>query len=175
VAGRIILETARLQLREFDEGDLATFYVLGSDPDVIRYTGGVLSGLKSIEHAREALFSRPIADYRKHGFGRWACVHKENGQVIGFSGLKYLDELGEVDIGYRFLPEYWGFGLATESGAAVLDFGFTRLNLQRIIGLVDPANVASVRVLEKLGLTYAGTIDYLGDTAAKYIIEGRRL
>jgi RimJ/RimL family protein N-acetyltransferase len=162
-----------LLLREFDEGDAAAFYVLGSDPAIIRYTGGVIGSLTGIEHAREVLLSHPLADYRKHGFGRWACVQKQSGQVIGFSGLKYLDELEEVDIGYRFLPAYWGMGLATESGAAVLDYGFTHLKLQRIIGLVDPENAASIRVLLKLGLTYAGMVKYMGD-AAKYVIEAGR-
>src|SRR6516165_591123 len=76
MAGRQVLKTQRLVLREFDESDAGPFYVLGSYPDVIRYTGDPDGGLKSLEHALEVLRSRPIADYQKHGFGRWACVDK---------------------------------------------------------------------------------------------------
>src|SRR5580765_3637236 len=103
MAGRQILETERLLLREFDEGDVAAFYRLGSDPDVIRYTLDPGGGLKDLDHALEVLRTRPMADYQKYGFGRWACVHKAHGEVIGFAGLKFLDDLGEVDLGYRFL------------------------------------------------------------------------
>src|SRR5262249_58043580 len=131
-------------------------------------------GLTSVEHALEILRSHPLADYRKHGFGRWACVHKQGGAVIGFAGLKHLDDLGEVDIGYRLLPAYWGAGLATEACRAVLDHGFASLRLGRVIGLVDPRNVASVRVLEKLGLSFVGLVDYDGHRVTKYVIGAGR-
>jgi len=165
---RSILETERLFLREFDEGDVAVFYELGSDPQVIRYTGDPGGGFQSLEHAREILRSHPLADYRKHGFGRWACVHKGSGDVIGFAGLKYLDDLNEVDLGYRLLPAWWGAGLATEACRPILDFGFARLGLNQIIALVDPANSASIRVLEKLGMTRLGIIQLHGDECVKY-------
>ena len=173
MAGQTILETERLLLREFDQGDAAAVYVLGSDPAVTRYTHDPGGALTSVEQAREVLRSHPIADYRKHGFGRWACVHKASGEVIGFAGLKYLDDLSEVDIGYRLLPAYWGVGLATEVCRAVLDYGFAHLRLERIIGLVDPENVASVRVLEKLGLTFDEVMEDQGLTVAKYVIHAR--
>jgi RimJ/RimL family protein N-acetyltransferase len=167
----MILETERLLLREFVESDVAAFYVLGSDPAITRYTGDPGGGLKSIDHAREILRSHPLEDYRRHGYGRWACVHKSSGRVIGFAGLKYLDDLGEVDIGYRFLPSYWGVGLATEACRPVLEHGFQTLKLERVIGLVDPRNVASVRVLTKLGLTFVAEIDYGGLIVSKYEIR----
>jgi RimJ/RimL family protein N-acetyltransferase len=171
MADRWILETERLLLREFDEGDAEPFYVLGSDPAIIRYTADPGGGLTSVEHALEILRSHPLADYQRYGFGRWACVHKATGQVIGFAGLKYLDDLREVDIGYRLLPAYWGLGLATEAGRAVLDDGFTRLGLVRVIGLVVPDNRASVRVLEKLGLVLDGTVEIRGQSLAKYVVQ----
>ena len=171
MSGQNILETERLLLREFDEGDVAVFYVLGSDPVITRYTGDPDGGLISLKHALEVLRSHPMADYRKYGFGRWACVHKTCGEVIGFAGLKYLEELNEVDIGYRLLPEHWGIGLATEASQAVLKYGFTHLGLERIIGLVDPKNVASVRILEKLGLSFVGVEENLGQRVARYVIH----
>jgi RimJ/RimL family protein N-acetyltransferase len=169
MAGRVILETERLTLREFDDGDVQAFYILGSDPAITQFTGD--PGLTSLGHAREVLRSRPLADYRKYGFGRWACVYKQNGGVIGFAGLKFLEDLKEVDIGYRLLPAYWGVGLATEAGRAVLDYGFAELHLEEIIGLVDPTNVASVRVLEKLGLSFDRVMEYQGADVARYVIH----
>jgi RimJ/RimL family protein N-acetyltransferase len=171
MAGKFIVETERLLLREFDEGDAQAFYILGSDPAIIRYTGDPGGGLASVEQALEILRSHPLADYQKYGFGRWACVHKASGEVIGFAGLKYLDDLREVDIGYRLLPAYWGLGLATEASRAALNYGFTRLGLGRIIGLVVPDNRASVRVLEKLGLTFTRMVEFRGESVARYVIE----
>jgi RimJ/RimL family protein N-acetyltransferase len=170
MAGRVILKTERLILREFDEGDAAAFYVLGSDPAIIRFTGDP-TRLTSLKQALDVLCSRPLADYRKYGFGRWACVHKESGEVIGFAGLKYLEDLKEVDIGYRLLPSYWGAGLATEAGRAALDYGFADLHLEEIIGLADPENVASVRVLEKLGMSFDRMMPYQGADLARYVIH----
>ncbi len=88
-----------------------------------------------------------------------ACVEKASGRLVGFSGLKYLENLQEVDIGYRFLPESWGKGYATESARAILQHGAREYQLQRIIGLVDPANHSSARVLQKLGLAFEKRID----------------
>ena len=173
MAGRSILETGRLQLREFDEGDAAPYYVLGSDPAIIRYTGDPGRGLTSLEHAREVLRSHPISDYQKYGYGRWACVHRASGEVIGFAGLKYLDDLKEVDLGYRLRPDYWGLGLATEAGRAVVDYGFAQLKLKQIIALVPPENLASARVLDKLGFTLVGDIEFRGASAAKYVVHAR--
>lgn len=163
--------TERLLLREFTFDDVEPFHQLCTHPEVTRYTGDA-GMVKTLDEARANLRDRPLADYQKHGFGRLACVLKSSGLVIGFAGLKYLDDLGAVDIGYRFLPAYWGQGLATEACRPILADGFARLKLPRILGLVEPENVTSVRVLVKLGLRYDATIDYRGCTVAKYVIDG---
>jgi RimJ/RimL family protein N-acetyltransferase len=166
--GKFILETHRLILREFDEADVVPFYRMGSDPGVMRYLSEPNGGLKSVEHALEVLRARPLADYQKYGFGRWACVLKATGAVIGFAGLKYLAEEKEIDLGYRLLPAYWAQGLATEACRAVLEYGKTHLRIERIIALVDPENLASVRVLEKLGLKPAGHVEYHGQCLLRF-------
>ncbi len=168
---RLVLETPRLQLREFDEADAAAFYVLGSDPAILRYTGDPGGGLQSIEHAREVLQSHALADYRTYGFGRWACVDRSTARVVGSAGLKRLPDLNEVDLGFRFLPASWGQGYATEAGRAILAYGFDVLQLPRIIGLVDAGNVASIRVLDKLGLRAQGCIQYHDDPTLLYIAD----
>ena len=155
---KVILETDRLLLREFMEEDAEAFFNLNSNPEVLRFVPD--KPLLNVEQARQILVDHPIADYRKHGFGRGACILKSTGEQIGFAGLKYLEELGEVDVAYRLLPTHWGLGFATEVALASVRFGFADLGLKRIIGLVMPENIASVRVLEKNGLRYPVTVTF---------------
>ena len=166
---KTIFETERLLVREYVEEDAEAFFKLNTDPEVLRFVPD--KALVSVEQARQLLIDHPIADYRKHGFGRGALIIKSTGEQIGFAGLKYLDELGEVDVAYRFLPKYWGQGFATEAAIAAVRFGFTDLGLKRIIGLVMPKNIASVRVLEKTGLHYVETITFWGHQFSKYVID----
>jgi RimJ/RimL family protein N-acetyltransferase len=167
----IICETERLILREQTEDDAAAVLRLGSDPLVMRYLGDPAP--TNLEEARAILRDHPIADYHKYGFGRWAVVLKSTGENIGFAGLKFLPELQEVDIGYRLLSEHWGKGIATEASRPAIAYGFKVLQLERIIGLVDPENVASVNVLKKLGLNFIGTIDQHSKPTDKYAIDRR--
>lgn len=168
-AGKLILQTERLVLREFVEEDAEDFYVLGSDPEIVRYTQDPGGGFRDLDHAREILISHPMADYARHGFGRWACCLREDGALIGFAGLKYLEELREVDLGYRLIPEHWGRGLATEVCRPVLRYGFDTLGLDRIIALVHPDNAASIRVLEKLGMQRDGELEDDGVVVHRYL------
>ena len=97
---------------------------------------------------------------------------KSTDTFIGFCGLKHLKELDMVDVGFRLLPRYWSQGLATEACKASLAFGFDVLALPRIVALVLTENAASIRVLEKCGMTQHGTIVYEGHTAL--LFESRR-
>lgn len=149
------IETERLILRQFVLSDVDSFYELGTDPQIIRYVGN--QPFASLDMAREILISAPLNDYATRGFGRFACVWKATGEVIGFCGPKFLPDLGDVELGYRFLPRYWGMGLATESARAVIDYARDTLHLHRLIALVHQDNVASARVLEKLGFSVERT------------------
>ena len=162
---RIGPETRRLTHRALIPDDAETFFTLNSNPDVMRYTGEPMT--PSVDAAREAIINHP--DFDTLGYGRWACILRETQQMIGFCGLKYLDDLDAVDVGYRLLPEYWGRGLATEACIASLDFGFQTLGLEEIIALVLPANTASIRVLEKSGMQSTGEFHYDGMTVLRYV------
>jgi RimJ/RimL family protein N-acetyltransferase len=163
-----ILETDRLLLREFVMDDVEEFFRMVSDSDVTRYTG---EGGKTLEDARKGLEERVFHDYRKYGYGRWAAVYKPTGTVIGFAGLKYLDDVNEVDLGYRFFKEHWGKGLATEASRALVAFGFDTLRLKRIIGIADIENKASVRVLEKVGFQFEKFTTFRNYEVAWYVLE----
>ena len=151
------IETPHLLLRRFTLDDAAAYWPLVSLPELLRYTGE--QARTSLEEVRQVLLTRPLNDYQVHGYGRMACIEKSSGRLVGFSGLKFLADLQEVDVGYRFLPECWGKGYATESARALMAQGRAEFGIERIIGLVQPANGASSRVLEKLGLVYERTFD----------------
>lgn len=157
-------ETKRLFHREFMVDDTEAVFSLNSNPEVMRYTGEPL--LQSLDAARQSILDYP--DFNEVGFGRWACVLKENNAVIGFSGLKYLKDLDCVDVGYRLLPEYWGHGYATESCIACLKFGFKEMGLKEIVGLALPENTASIRVLEKSGMQFDSEFMYDGEEVIRY-------
>ncbi len=161
---RVGPQTQRLDHRAMTVDDAEAFYALNSHPEVMRFTGE--PPILSVDDARRALDEYP--DFDTVGYGRWGCVLRETQSLIGFCGLKYLPELDAVDVGYRFLPEHWGQGLATEACAASLKFGLDTLRLRRIIGLVLPENAASIRVLEKCGMRRNGTIEYDGHDALLY-------
>ena len=146
------LETARLTLRWFTHDDIGPFNELGTNPRVIRYVGN--QPFASLEAARETLERAPLRDYATYGYGRFACVWKHTGEVMGFCGPKFLADSGEVDLGYRFLPAFWGRGLATESSLAVIDYAREQLGLERLVGWVHPDNLPSARVLSKLGFSF---------------------
>jgi RimJ/RimL family protein N-acetyltransferase len=165
----VIFETERLVVREYVEEDAEAFFKLNSDPEVLRFVPD--KALLNVEQARQLLVDHPIADYRKHGFGRGACILKSTGEQIGFAGLKYLEELDEVDVAYRLLPAFWGQGLATEAALASVHYGFDELGLKRIIGLAMPENLASIRVLEKAGLHYTEEVSFWGHRFSKYAIS----
>jgi RimJ/RimL family protein N-acetyltransferase len=160
-------ETERLLHRVFVPEDAEAFFRLKSDLDVIRLTGD--PPIESVDASRAAITAHP--DFGTVGYGRWACVLKETNRIIGFCGLKYLPEFDVVDIGYRFFPEFWGRGVATEACIASLSFGFDTLQLDKIVGFVLPANAGSIRVLEKIGMRHDGEVEYDGLLALRYSIE----
>jgi len=147
-----IIKTARLILRKFTLEDALAVYQFSSNKEVQKYTGDIL--IHSIDEAKSIIKNVWSADYQKHGYGRWAVVYKENQKIIGFAGLKYLPELELTDIGFRFLPEYWNKGIATEASIPILKYGFNVLKLDKIIGIADPKNTGSCKVLEKIGLSF---------------------
>ena len=154
---KIILETQRLILREITLDDTEALFKLHSDPSVQKYTGE--SVVKSIEEMEKAIENR-IINYNKYGYGRWATILKSGKQFVGWAGLAYLPEFDEIDLGYRFLPEYWGLGIATEASKAILEYGFNQLGLKKIVAIAMKENKASIRVMEKVGMEFEKLAPY---------------
>lgn len=148
-----VLETPRLILRSFTLDDVDAMYQLMTVPQVIRYVGN--KPAQSKQDVLDYLQQHPLRDYQVYGYGRFACVWKETGQVIGFSGIKYLEEISETELGYRFLPQFWRKGLATEAGQAVIEFA-QGLGLKRLVAVIHPQNEGSKLVATKLGFSLEG-------------------
>ena len=136
--------------------DIEPSYKMNLDAEVSRYTGD--GGVVSKKEIERRIIENVLGDYQKHGFGRLAVELKGENKFIGFTGLKYLEDMNEVDLGYRFMKKYWGKGIATESAQACVNLGFNTLGLKRIIAMVLPENKGSIRVLEKLNFEYEGEI-----------------
>ncbi len=153
-----VIETPRLILRRFVPDDVEAFFRLCSEPEIIRYAQN--TPVASIDEALALMQAAPLRDYAVRGYGRFACIWRETGDVIGFSGIKHLAELGEDELGYRFLPEFWGRGLATEAGAASIEFARTSLGLSRLVAMVHPDNLGSIRVVSRLGFLVERALDH---------------
>lgn len=156
-----MLETERLLLRPFTAEDAQAVYDFGSDELVQRYTGE--APLASVDDARRIITEGMMKEYETIGYGRWAAVYKPEQRVIGFAGLKYLPQLEMTDIGFRFLSDYWNKGLATECSKALLRYGFNELQLDQIVAIAMKENVASNKVLMKIGMKRYKTGEYDGD------------
>ena len=156
-----IIETDRLILKEFDIDDYKSVFEFGSNKEVQKYTGDKI--IESLDDAKRLIINVWYEDYKKYGYGRWAVIYKPENKIIGFAGLKYLPEFEATDIGFRFLPEYWNKGIATEASKEILKYGFEKLGLTKIIGTAIAENIGSCKVLEKIGLKFYKIDEYDGD------------
>jgi [ribosomal protein S5]-alanine N-acetyltransferase len=147
----LILQTPRLYLRRFTMADTSLIVQLNSRTEVLQYLHEV--PVKDEAHAAEILQTIILPQY-ENNLGRWATHIKETDEFIGWCGLKHRPEIAEVDLGYRFLPEFWGRGYATEAAKYALEYGFTTLGLKAVTGRAHIENAASLKVLEKIGMQY---------------------
>ena len=164
---KILIETPRLQMREFCLEDTDAVFEFGSNPEVAKYTGDKVT--KTKEDARKIITDIWLPEYKKYGYARYALIHKADDKLIGFCGLKYEPRLEGPDIGYRMLPEYWGKGLGTEAAKATLEYAVQTLGLKKIFGEAVAENVASCRILEKLGFVFEKTYKMEGFVINQYL------
>ena len=143
----IKIETERLLLREIEPEDKQIMLLLHNNPAVQTFLGEKYPVQESfISYIIKNIWQR---EYREYGHGRWAVVSKEDGGIMGWAGLKYIKEYSFVDLGYRFFPEYWGKGIATECSIPLVKYGFEDLDLNEIWGMAWYKNKASIKILEK--------------------------
>ena len=147
------LRTDRLALRRFTPDDLDWLAALYSDADVTRHLGGV----KDRRQAEALLTTRILQYYDEHpGLGIWMTVERATGTRVGFHLLNHIRGESIIQVGYTLAKPAWGRGFATEMAAALLRYGFRDLALPRIAGVASLQNLASQRVLAKIGLQRRG-------------------
>ena len=146
-------ETDRLWLRPWSEDHLGALTVLNADPEVTHH----LRDRPFSPAESAALSERLVVHWERYGYGPWAVVEKAGGATLGFVGLShplFIPELAEgVEVGWRLDRDAWWKGYATEAGREALRWAFGELALAQVISIIDPANLASVAVAVKLGMT----------------------
>ena len=163
----IKLKTERLYLREFTIDDAQLLVDLNSNPNVTKYTG---DGQVDLETAKDVLENVILPQY-PNSIGRWAVHLIDTNEFIGWCGVKFIAELNETDLGYRFFEKYWGKGYATESAKAVMDYAVNVLKIKNLVGRADLDNTASRVILQKVGLKFSEECFEHGSIVAKYILN----
>jgi RimJ/RimL family protein N-acetyltransferase len=147
-----MLRTDRLILRRWRDTDRAPFARMNADPEVMRYMVRPLSREES-----DAFVDRAESHFDEHGYGLWAVEISGGAPFIGYVGLWRRDFVADftpaVEVGWRLDRPFWGHGYATEAARAAIQDGFQRAGLAEIVSFTVPANVRSVRVMERVGMT----------------------
>lgn len=175
-AGATAIDTPRLRLRGWREEDKAPFFERTNTEPVMRWLGGV----KTREFLDGAI-DKFVSWEAERGFTFWALERKEDGELLGFCGLKRVDDPqsaieGEFEIGWRLREDAWGHGYAKEAAIASLEFAFERLGAQRVVALTVDGNATSWGLMMRLGMTRRSDLDYTGPAWAEgtvivYVIE----
>jgi RimJ/RimL family protein N-acetyltransferase len=172
-----VIETERLRLRDWTPADAEPFIRgLNTEP-VMRWLGGV----RTPEEQEAVVRDRFMAWQEQRGFTFWVLERKEDGELLGFCGLKIADDptspvAGEYEIGWRLREDAWGKGYAKEAATASLDFAFGTLGAGRVVALTVEGNSPSWGLMERLGMMRRRDLDYVGAPWAEgpvivYLIE----
>lgn len=162
-----ILETERLILRQFNEGDLDPYAQMCADAEVMRFLGG--RRLTRSDSWRQ--MATMLGHWQLLGYGMWAVEERESGAFIGRVG--FIDPPGwpGFELGWALARAYWGRGLAFEAAQTALDHAFQRLGRDHVISLIHPENTRSRRLAERLGERFEKTVDLLGDKLGVFGID----
>jgi RimJ/RimL family protein N-acetyltransferase len=164
------IRTKRLVIRPFVLEDAPFILRLLNEPSFIEHITD--KGVRTLEQAGAYLTGGPLASYATHGHGLWMVEDRASGTPAGMCGLIRRDSLPEVDLGYAFLPEWWGRGLAREAAAACVAHGRDALGLRAMLAIVSPGNGPSIRLLEALAFRADGRMEVApGDEVLVYRIE----
>jgi RimJ/RimL family protein N-acetyltransferase len=173
-----VLITERLRLRPRTLADLDACVAMDLDPEVHRFIFG--DRPPDLREHRARLRARIASGWPAKG-GVWVVEWRHAPGFLGWCGLFPLEDAGPIEIGYRYLRSAWGRGIATETARAVLDHGFRAFGFDPIVGVTNPANLASQRVLEKIGLKPRGAALHYGRwlscfelSRSAYLAEARR-
>jgi ribosomal-protein-alanine N-acetyltransferase len=162
------LRTAHLSLRPLVLADAIILHRIYQSEGVLQYFPNPAP--PPLERVQRFITGQRT-HWEKYGYGNWGILPDGGPEIIGWAGLQYLPEIEETEVGFLLDRPFWGKGYATESALASLRFAFDHANLDHIIALVHPNNLASRRVIGKCGLTYVNTLPLWGIELMRYRIE----
>ena len=153
---RTPIKTARLILKAESLHDFDRFYAMSKDPDVMAYIGdgSVFHWSRKVALAK---FKDQVSTPIDNGLGARAIYRKRDALYLGWCAISPSVFLNHMELGYRLCRDAWGNGYATEAAAAMLEAAYRRMDIDRIMACAHPDNVASIRVLEKLGFKCCGS------------------
>jgi RimJ/RimL family protein N-acetyltransferase len=167
----IVAQTPRLTLRYFETADAQEIAWIYSDPEVMRF---IPPGVAWDQARIDRLVAICQERYVTPGFGMWAAELRDvPAKIVGHCGLQRLATTQDVEIAWIFGQAYWNRGLATEAARAVLAHGFEKLALPRIVAVAEPANGASLRIMQKLGMRLQGGVHYYDRDLTMYALDAR--
>ncbi|MBC3542394.1 GNAT family N-acetyltransferase [Rufibacter sediminis] len=164
-----ILETERLRLRQLTLEDAPFIVELVNSPGWLQYIGD--KNIRTLEQARFYLSNGPLKSYEQFGYGLSLVERKEDQRPIGMCGIINRDNLDTPDIGFAFLPEYIGLGYGFEIASATLAYAQKQLGLEKIAAITLPQNQNSIKLLEKIGLTYQHPFCFPGSTETLHLFS----
>jgi RimJ/RimL family protein N-acetyltransferase len=168
-----VIETKRIILRQFTPEDAADNYRIYTDPENMKFMGRQPD---SVEFEREHIRKHIANYYEKYEFGLWAVVLKENNRLIGRCGFLYqqIEDARELEITYLIDKHFQGRGLATEAARETVRLGFEKYNFSRIVAVINPENLASIRIAEKIGMEYERDVNFKDfGRVAMYVLRVR--
>ncbi|MCL1076728.1 N-acetyltransferase [Parashewanella spongiae] len=157
----MIVETERLILRKFTENDIDALFEMNRIPEILAYIP--TEPFIKREQATKLYKTVILPNYEEFGFGRWAVHHKTDDKVIGFCGPKYIEELNEVELGYRYFPDYWGKGIGFEAAKGALS-SFPEHGIKSAIAMILEGNVGSENIAKKVGMKWRNEDKFMGAT-----------
>lgn len=163
----VAIDTPRLRVRPYRESDLDALHRLWTDADVRRYLWD--DKIITREVAADTM-QASMASTAEHGFGHWAVCPAGADALIGFCGLRLIDETADVELLYGLAPAHWHRGLASEAGRALLRFGFEAIRLPRVYAITDAPNTASAAVMQRLGMQFEKRFAHHGLDSVRYLM-----
>jgi len=169
-----VIETARLNLRQWQESDFASFAEMSADPELMRFFPATLSAPES-----RALAESWQSAIARNGWGVWAVALADSNEFIGITGLQHQPDRFEfspcTEIAWRIARAHWCNGYASEAAKAALAYGFKQLRLKEIVAFAVPTNTASMRVMQKLGMQEQAQSFYHPELPKNHILSEHRL
>lgn len=163
------ITTARLHLRPFTTDDVDAYAAIRSDPAVMRHLMGGEARAAYAREDAERLVPAFAAQWDEVGYGPWAACRRRDGRLLGHLGLRHLPDVGgRTELLYMLERTAWGRGLATEGATAALDWAWANTDLTEVVAFALPANTASWRVMERVGMAFLGVRPVWGVDARWY-------